>query len=374
MPTRRDLLVAALALLLLPPVLSALGLGITSATEVVIFAIACMALNILVGTTGLTSFGHGAWFGLGAYAAAMAQRSLFPGSFVTPMAIGLGAVLALAAVFGFLILRRRGVYFSLLTLALSAMLYSVAFRWTEVTGGENGLGGLTRPVFFGVSFESADLYYALVARHRLRRRRRALALPPLAARHGARRDPGERAAGALRRLPDRPRQAGRLRRLGGSDRPGRHAARLQQPHDLGRADLGGVLRRIAGDGDHRRHALVRRAGARRALLRHLPRLALACHRELAALLRPAFRRLHRLLADRPGRAVRAGDGALAQAPGRRRGDGRPPRRHGDAARVPAPAAHGRRGDLEASGLARQFGGIRAVKEMSLRLRDRPCTP
>ena len=139
MPTRRDLLVAALALLLLPPVLSALGLGITSATEVVIFAIACMALNILVGTTGLTSFGHGAWFGLGAYAAAMAQRSLFPGSFVTPMAIGLGAVLALAAVFGFLILRRRGVYFSLLTLALSAMLYSVAFRWTEVTGGENGL-------------------------------------------------------------------------------------------------------------------------------------------------------------------------------------------------------------------------------------------
>ena len=163
MPTRRDLLVAALALLLLPPVLSALGLGITSATEVVIFALACMALNILVGTTGLTSFGHGAWFGLGAYAAAMAQRSLFPGSFVTPMAIGLGAVLALAAVFGFLILRRRGVYFSLLTLALSAMLYSVAFRWTEVTGGENGLGGLTRPVFFGVSFESADLYYALVA-------------------------------------------------------------------------------------------------------------------------------------------------------------------------------------------------------------------
>ncbi len=163
MPSRRDLLVAAIALALLPFALSVLGLGITSATEVVIFAIACLALNILVGTTGLTSFGHGAWFGLGAYAAAMAQLSLFPGSFVLPLAIGLAAVAVLATAFGFLILRRRGVYFSLLTLALSAMLYSVAFRWTEVTGGENGLGGLTRPVAFGLSFESAGLYYALVA-------------------------------------------------------------------------------------------------------------------------------------------------------------------------------------------------------------------
>ena len=54
---------------------------------------------------------------------------------------------ALSAVFGFLILRRRGVYFSLLTLALSAMLYSVAFRWTEFTGGENGLGGIVRPAW-----------------------------------------------------------------------------------------------------------------------------------------------------------------------------------------------------------------------------------
>src|SRR6202030_1223934 len=103
------LLIAALGLLLLPPVLLALGLTMTSATEVVTYAIACMALNILVGYTGLVSFGHGAWF-------------------------------------GFLMLRRRGVYFSLLTLALSAMLYAVAFRWTEVTGGENGLGGITRPM------------------------------------------------------------------------------------------------------------------------------------------------------------------------------------------------------------------------------------
>ena len=119
MPQKRDLLVAALALLLLPFVLSLLGLGVTSATEVVIFALACMGLNILVGYSGLTSFGHGAWFGLAAYAAAMVQRDLFPGAFFTPLALGLALVAAIAWVFGFLILRRRGVYFSLLTLALS---------------------------------------------------------------------------------------------------------------------------------------------------------------------------------------------------------------------------------------------------------------
>jgi ABC-type branched-subunit amino acid transport system ATPase component/ABC-type branched-subunit amino acid transport system permease subunit len=162
-PTGRHLVIAALALVLLPFALSVIGLGVTSATEVVVFALACMALNILVGYTGLTSFGHGAWFGLAAYAAGLSQRHWFTGSFFMPLALGLAIVIALAAVFGFLILRRRGVYFSLLTLALAAMLYSVAFRWTDVTGGENGLGGITRPVLGGVSFDSAASYYALVA-------------------------------------------------------------------------------------------------------------------------------------------------------------------------------------------------------------------
>ena len=163
MPVKRDLVIAVLALALLPAAMNAIGLGTTSATEAVIFAMACMALNILVGYTGLTSFGHGAWFGLAAYAAGLAQRDLFKDSFILPVALGLGAVIVLSWVFGFLILRRRGVYFSLLTLALSAMLYTVAFRWTEVTGGENGLGGIVRPVFGSISFEGALPYYALVA-------------------------------------------------------------------------------------------------------------------------------------------------------------------------------------------------------------------
>src|SRR3954468_10984363 len=163
MPKHRDLAFAALALLVLPFALNALGLGVTSATEVVIFAIACMALNILVGYSGLLSFGHGAWFGLGAYAAAIVQREYFKDAFLLPMLGGVGVVLVVSAVFGFLILRRRGVYFSLLTLALSAMLYAVAFRWTELTGGENGLGGIARPHFAGYSFENTMGFYAMVA-------------------------------------------------------------------------------------------------------------------------------------------------------------------------------------------------------------------
>jgi len=163
MPRTRDLLIAAIALVILPFALTSIGLGITSATEVVVFAIACTALNILVGYTGLTSFGHGAWFGLAAYAAGLAQLNLFPGSILLPAAVGLVTVALASLVFGYVILRRRGVYFSLLTLALAAMLYTIAFRWTEVTGGENGLGGIKRPVIAGLSFDSALPFYALVA-------------------------------------------------------------------------------------------------------------------------------------------------------------------------------------------------------------------
>jgi ABC-type branched-subunit amino acid transport system ATPase component/ABC-type branched-subunit amino acid transport system permease subunit len=163
MPGPRDLLLAAIGLAALPFVLPLAGLGVTSATEVVIFALACMALNILVGYTGLVSFGHGAWFGLAAYAAAILQREQFKDAFVAPVVLGVAIVVVLAWLFGFLILRRRGVYFSLLTLALSAMLYAVAFRWTELTGGENGLGGIARPAIGAFSFENTLAYYGLVA-------------------------------------------------------------------------------------------------------------------------------------------------------------------------------------------------------------------
>jgi branched-chain amino acid transport system ATP-binding protein len=160
---RLPLVIAALALLALPSIMRLVGLGTTSATEVVVFAMACMALNILVGYTGLVSFGHGAWFGLAAYAAGLIQRELLPGHFWLPVLAAVLSVAVIAFVFGALILRRKGVYFSLLTLALAAMFYAVAFRWTAVTGGEDGLGGIKRPQTFGIDFEAAPTFYALVA-------------------------------------------------------------------------------------------------------------------------------------------------------------------------------------------------------------------
>ena len=157
------LLVAAASLVVLPFVLLAVGLTLTTATDVVIFAIACMGLNILVGHTGLVSFGHGAFFGLAGYAAALAQRHWFPGDIVVSALFAIVTVAMFALLAGFLILRRRGVYFSLLTLALSAMLFAIAFRWTAVTGGESGLGGVVRPLVLGVDLGSPWIYYWAVA-------------------------------------------------------------------------------------------------------------------------------------------------------------------------------------------------------------------
>src|ERR1043166_2668817 len=157
------LLAALAALIVLPFVLQPLGLTLSTATDVVIFAIACMGLNILVGNTGLVSFGHGAFFGLAAYAAALSQRHWFPGEIVTPSLFAVASVAAFAWLAGFLILRRRGVYFSLLTLALSAMLFAIAFRWTAVTGGESGLGNVVRPVVLGLDLGRPWTYYWLTA-------------------------------------------------------------------------------------------------------------------------------------------------------------------------------------------------------------------
>ena len=159
----RPLLTGAIALVVLPFLLRSLGLTLTSATDVVIFAIAALGLNLLVGYTGLTSFGHGAWFGIGAYAAALAQKHWFPGQIALPALFTLAFVALLSTVIGFLILRRRGVYFSLLTLALSALTYAIAFRWTAFTGGESGLGGVVRPAIGPVNLDDPVAYLALVS-------------------------------------------------------------------------------------------------------------------------------------------------------------------------------------------------------------------
>ncbi len=157
------LLLAALALALLPFALDVAGLPLRSAIDVVVFAIACMGLNVLLGHTGLVSFGHGAWFGLSAYAAALSQRYWFPEAIVLPFLFAIVFVAAGALLSGALILRRRGVYFSLLTLALTALLFAIGYRWTELTGGESGLGGVTRSSVLGLDLDSDRVYYWAVA-------------------------------------------------------------------------------------------------------------------------------------------------------------------------------------------------------------------
>ena len=138
------MLVAALALVALPFALRLLGLSLNTGTLVVALAIAAMGLNLCVGYTGLVSFGHATWFGIGGYTAGLVQLHWFGGEIWLPLLLSMAVVAVLSTLVGFVILRRRGVYFSLLTLALAALTYTIAFRWSNVTGGEDGLGGLKR--------------------------------------------------------------------------------------------------------------------------------------------------------------------------------------------------------------------------------------
>ena len=159
----RPLLFASLALIALPFALKLLGLSLNTGTMVLTFAIATMGLNLCVGYTGLVSFGHGTWFGTGAYAAGLIQLHWFGGEIWLPLLLSTAVVAVAAAAVGVIILRRRGVYFSLLTLAFAALTYTVAFRWSEVTGGEDGLGGLKRGSIGAFSLDDALAYYITVA-------------------------------------------------------------------------------------------------------------------------------------------------------------------------------------------------------------------
>jgi branched-chain amino acid transport system ATP-binding protein len=160
---RHPLAALAVALLALPWVMRAIGMTEGLATEIAIFALVGLGFNLLLGYTGLLSFGHGAFFGLAAYAAALLQIHYLPGHVLVPIIFGTLFAAAIGLVVGFLALRRRGVYFSLLTLAFTALIFSVTFRWTAVTGGENGLRGITRRSLLGFSIESQLTFYYLSA-------------------------------------------------------------------------------------------------------------------------------------------------------------------------------------------------------------------
>jgi branched-chain amino acid transport system permease protein len=133
-------------------------------TKILVYGIAVMGLNHLLGFTGGLSFGQAAYFGLGAYGAGMTLRYLVAS---TPLAIVVGTLVGglAATLLGPLVMRRRGIYFAMITIAIGQLFYFVAVRWNNVTGGEDGLAGFARqPLHFG--FATVPLtetaYYYLV--------------------------------------------------------------------------------------------------------------------------------------------------------------------------------------------------------------------
>jgi len=150
--------------LVVPLLMTAVKSTVSLGTEIVVFTLLAIAYNLLMGYTGLVSFGHSAFFGLGGYAAGLVQIHLVKGM-VVPLLAGVAVATLAGAVIGFLLMRKRGVYFSLLTLAFTQMFFYVVYGATGVTGGENGLGGIERfPL--GAGFLRVDLgdkrvyYYA----------------------------------------------------------------------------------------------------------------------------------------------------------------------------------------------------------------------
>ena len=118
--------------------------GYTSlGSRVLVLALAAMSLNFLLGFTGVLSFGHAAYFGLGAYGAGMTIKYLLPS---TPLGILVGVLVGTVAagVVGALIVRLRGVYFAMVTIAFGQVFYFIAYRWNSVTGGDDGLSGWKR--------------------------------------------------------------------------------------------------------------------------------------------------------------------------------------------------------------------------------------
>jgi branched-chain amino acid transport system permease protein len=142
-------------LLTMPWWMNAVGGYTELAIRVVVLGLAAMALNFLLGFTGVLSFGHAAYFGIGAYGAAMTIKYIHPS---TPLAIlvGVTAGVIAAMIVGALIIKRRGVYFAMVTIAFGQVFYFIAFRWNTVTGGDDGLTGWKRQAI-DVGFTKLDI-------------------------------------------------------------------------------------------------------------------------------------------------------------------------------------------------------------------------
>ena len=131
------------------------------ASEMLIFAIFALGYDIIFGYTGLLSFGHAMFFGIGAYGTGLVLTRWVPSLFLG-LATGIAISLPLALIVGFLSIRRRGIYFVMVTLAFCQMLYFIAFKWTSLTGGDNGLHGVPRPLIGPFDLNSELLFYYFI--------------------------------------------------------------------------------------------------------------------------------------------------------------------------------------------------------------------
>ena len=132
-------------------------------TEILIWGLLAMSSDILIGYTGMVSFGHSAFFGLGIYGAAAALLSTNPPNLWLAFLFGLVAAAAVAAFVAYFATRLRDIYFAITTLIFSQIFYVIIFTWTELTGGENGLTfrrpALAVPGLFSVPFTSETLHW-----------------------------------------------------------------------------------------------------------------------------------------------------------------------------------------------------------------------
>ena len=131
--------------------------------SMLVVAILALSLDLLVGSAGMPSLGHAAYFGAGAYAAAIAGQRL--GS--DDLLLGLGAAVLVSAVLalaiGAVAVRAAGIFFLMLTLAFAQMVFAIAFQAADITGGSNGFSGVRRPTFVGLDFNDATALFHLVA-------------------------------------------------------------------------------------------------------------------------------------------------------------------------------------------------------------------
>jgi len=127
-------------------------------SQMMIAAIFALSLNLLAGYGGLTSLGHASFLGLAAYFSAwLTTRAGFGHG--TAALLSIAGTTVSAALFGLIALRASGLGFLMITLALSQVLWGLAYRWVSVTNGDNGMAGLSRPMPFGISIESAASFY-----------------------------------------------------------------------------------------------------------------------------------------------------------------------------------------------------------------------